>query len=104
MLSFFNNGKLGVGVGSIILLINPILLSSYVFGCHAFRHLAGGNIDCYSCSFSTKAAHKSWSMVSVLNRNHQLFAWLSLFWVGFADVYVRLVSMGIINDWNTWGI
>ena len=104
VLSFFNDGKLGIGVGSIILLINPILLSCYVFGCHAFRHLAGGNIDCYSCSFRTQTAYKSWSIVSVLNRNHQLFAWLSLFWVGFADVYVRLVSMGIINDWNTWGV
>jgi hypothetical protein len=27
-----------------------------------------------------------------------LWAWLSLFWVGFADVYVRLCSMGKIHD------
>jgi hypothetical protein len=31
------------------------------------------------------------------------FAWLSLFWVAFTDVYVRLVSMGIVRDFNTWG-
>jgi hypothetical protein len=27
---------------------------------------------------------------------------MSLFWVGFTDVYVRLVSMGVITDLNTW--
>jgi hypothetical protein len=27
-----------------------------------------------------------------------LFAWLSLFWVGFSDLYVRLCSMGIWHD------
>ena len=37
-------------------------------------------------------------MVSKLNRKHMLFAWLSLFWVGFADFYVRMCSMGVIND------
>jgi hypothetical protein len=30
------------------------------------------------------------------------FAWASLLWVGFTDVYVRLVSMGVITDLNTW--
>jgi hypothetical protein len=29
-----------------------------------------------------------------------LFAWCSLFGVAFADVYVRLVSMGVIHDWR----
>jgi hypothetical protein len=27
-----------------------------------------------------------------------LWAWMSLFWVGFSDLYVRLCSMGIIRD------
>jgi hypothetical protein len=31
-----------------------------------------------------------------------LFAWCSLFWVAFTDIYVRLVSMGVITDLNTW--
>jgi hypothetical protein len=30
------------------------------------------------------------------------FAWLSLFWVGFTDLYIRLTSMGLITDLNTW--
>ena len=104
VLAFFNNGEFGVGVGSIVLLINPILLGGYTFGCHSIRHLVGGKMDCFSCSARAKTSHKAWSLVTVLNERHQLFAWLSLFWVGFSDVYVRLVSMGVITDLNTWGI
>ena len=104
VLAFFNDGKFGVGVGSIVLLINPILLGGFTFGCNSFRHLVGGRLDCFSCSASAKVSYKSWSLVSILNRNHQFWAWISLFWVGFADVYVRLVSMGVITDYNTWGI
>ncbi len=104
VLAFFNNGKFGVGVGSIVLLINPVLLGAYTFGCHSLRHLVGGRLDCFSCSTAAKISYKRWSFVSMLNRNHQLWAWVSLFWVGFSDVYVRLVSMGVINDFNTWGV
>ncbi|MCH7732141.1 MAG: succinate dehydrogenase [Candidatus Marinimicrobia bacterium] len=104
MLSFFNDGRFGVGVGSIVLLINPILLGAYTFGCHSFRHLVGGSINCFSCSKSSRVRYKGWRFVSFLNGKHQMFAWLSLFWVGFSDVYVRLVSMGFITDLNTWGV
>ncbi|MBN4066188.1 hypothetical protein JYT51_02540, partial [Candidatus Amoebophilus asiaticus] len=104
VLSFFNNGKFGIGIGSVVLLLNPILLGCYTFGCHSFRHLIGGRLDCYSCSLGAKMSHASWKKVTFLNERHMLFAWCSLFWVGFSDVYVRLVSMGIITDLNTWGI
>ena len=70
-----------------------------------YKTLIGGNLDCYSCNlYKDKVNHNSWKIVTFLNRRHQLFAWLSLVWVGLSDVYVRLVSMGIINDYNTWGI
>src|SRR5215471_1790908 len=35
----------GIGLGSIILTVNVVLLGGYVFGCHAFRHLVGGTLD-----------------------------------------------------------
>jgi hypothetical protein len=35
-----------------------------------------------------------------MNRKHTLFAWLSLFSVGFADLYVRLCSTGIWTDFR----
>jgi hypothetical protein len=28
------------------------------------------------------------------------WAWLSLVWVAFSDLYVRLCSMGIWTDWR----
>ena len=102
VLAFFRGGELGVGVGSIILLINPILLGSYTFGCHSFRHLIGGRYDCFSCEHGNSSTYSRWKIVTYLNRRHQLFAWLSLIWVGLSDVYVRLVSMGVITDLNTW--
>ena len=101
VLAFFNDGNFGVGVGSIILLINPVLIALYTLGCHSFRHLIGGRSDCMSCNVFQ---YYAWKKVSYLNARHQLFAWLSLFWVGFSDIYIRLVSMGVINDLNTWGI
>ena len=42
----------------------------------------------------------AYDCVSCLNRSHMLWAWFSLFWVGFTDVYVRLCSMGIWTDWR----
>src|SRR6266446_8548423 len=100
--AFFRDGRIGVGVGSIILLINPTLLAAYTFGCHSWRHLVGGRLDCFSCDASSGLRHAVWRPVSWLNAHHMGFAWVSLFWVGFSDVYVRLVSMGLIRDLNTW--
>ena len=105
LMAFFIDGQFGVGVGSIVLLINPILLGCYTFGCHSFRHLVGGGHDCFSCeNGGNTQAYSRWKIVTFLNRRHQLFAWFSLVWVGLSDVYVRLVSMEIIADLNTWGI
>ncbi len=30
------------------------------------------------------------------------FAWMSLYWFLFTDVFIRLVSMGYLPDVNTW--
>ena len=88
----------GLGIGSLVLLINPILLGGYTFGCHSLRHLVGGRHDCISnCS---SARQNAYGGVSCLNRKHMLFAWMSLFWVGFTDGYVRLCSSGVWTDWR----
>ncbi len=90
------NRTFGIGVGSLILTINPILLGAYTFGCHSLRHLIGGNRDCISsCSAVQAGAYRG---VTCLNRKHMLWAWLSLFWVGFTDFYVRMCSMGVFSD------
>lgn len=104
VLSFFRGGVFGIGVGTLVLTINPILLGAYTFGCHSFRHLIGGKLDCYSCGMSEKTRYKGWLKVSWLNNRHMLFAWCSLIWVGWTDVYVRMVSMGVWTDYSTWSI
>lgn len=87
----------GIGVGTLVLTINPILLGGYTFGCHVARHLSGGRRDHLS---SLGGRKKVYDCVSCLNRRHMLWAWLSLFWVGFTDFYVRMVSMGVWTDWR----
>ena len=87
----------GIGVGSLVLTINPILLGGYTFGCHVYRHLVGGRHDHLSELGPRK---KVYDCVSCLNRRHMLWAWLSLFWVGFTDFYVRMVAAGCWHDFR----
>ena len=42
--------------------------------------------------------NRVWHVLSWLNERHPTYAWLSLFSVGLTDLYIRLVSMGIIRD------
>jgi len=89
--------KFGIGVGTIVLAVNVILLSCYTFGCHAMRHIVGGFYDEVS---KHPVCDGAYACSSALNYKHQLYAWLSLLTVGFADLYVRLCSMGIWTDYR----
>jgi hypothetical protein len=93
--AFFYNGRLYFGLGSVILLVNVILLSLYSLSCHSLRHLLGGNLDCFSCVAGGNVRHGLWSRLSVLNKRHALYAWLSLFSVLIADVYVRFFAAAV---------
>jgi hypothetical protein len=96
--AFFFDGKFGIGVGTLVLLVNIGLLTTYTLSCHSLRHLAGGKLDCFSCATFGKPRYKAWRGITALNERHMLFAWLSLFSVGLADLYIRLVSSGAIQD------
>ena len=80
-----------------VLAVNVTLLSCYAFGCHSFRHIIGGFRDELAGAPVQKRAY---DCVSCLNRRHQTWAWCSLFSVAFADLYVRMCSMGIWTDWR----
>ena len=85
----------GIGIGSLVLSTNVIMLGGYTFGCHSLRHLVGGFLD----QFSGKPVRfKVYKCVSCLNRRHMVWAWMSLFTVGFSDIYIRMCSMGIWTD------
>src|SRR5262249_28898976 len=95
ILAFHLGGRLGRGLGRLVLIVNAGLLSLYSSSCHSCRHLCGGHLDVFSTS---PARHSLWKVVSRLNERHMLFAWISLVWVGLTDVFVRLLSMGAIHD------
>lgn len=101
--AFFFIGRLrteefGVGLGSLIMLANVILLSLYTFSCHSLRHLAGGKLDCFSCSAFGPPRHTAWTWLSFLNERHMRFAWASLISVGVTDFYIRMVAAHIFTD------
>ena len=85
----------GIGVGTIVLAVNVVLLSCYTLGCHVMRHIVGGSYDEVS---KHPVCDRAYACSTALNYKHQLFAWCSLFSVGFADIYIRLCSMGIWTD------
>ena len=87
----------GIGIGTLVLTANVIFLGGYTLGCHSLRHLIGGRLDLLSKTPVQKAGY---DCVSCLNRRHMLWAWMSLCWVGFSDIYVRLCSMGVWTDWR----
>jgi len=98
VLAFFFPEGFGIGVGSLVMLVNVILLSTYTFSCHSLRHLVGGKLDCFSCTAFGPPRHSAWRVVSFLNERHMLWAWMSLFSVGLTDLYIRCVSAGYLKD------
>jgi hypothetical protein len=100
--SFRFEGAWGIGVGSVILTANAFALMMYTFGCHSFRHMVGGSLDCYSCTNFTRTRHSAWRLVTKLNERHRFWAWTSMIGVGLTDLYIHLVANGVITDPHTW--
>ncbi len=95
----FRQPGIGIGfsVGTAVLLINAALLWLYSLSCHACRHLCGGGVKQFSKS---PIRHRIWKTLTPLNARHMVFAWMSLVFVAFTDVYVRLVASGTIHDYG----
>ena len=96
--AFIFDGRFGIGIGSFMILFSTASLTGYTFSCHSLRHMVGGKLDCFSCAVAGGPRQQAWSLVSRLNEHHMGFAWISLFFVCAADLYVRLCSMGVIQD------
>jgi hypothetical protein len=100
--AFFFRGSdgshFGVGLGTLVMLANVVLLSLFTFGCNSLRHLVAGRLDCFTCSVAARTRHKLWRRVNVLNTRHMEWAWISLVGVGLTDLYIRLASAGVFHD------
>jgi hypothetical protein len=84
-----------MGLGSLVLVANVVLIWLYTLGCHSCRHVVGGQLRHFS---KHPVRYRAWRLVSRLNADHALYAWLSLFSVALADLYVYLLAIGAFSD------
>ncbi len=97
-LAVTHGGGYRIGLGGVILFVNAFLLTGYSLSCHSLRHIVGGKLDCFSCSRRNRVRRTLWERVTSLNRSHMGWAWISLISVTLADVYIRLMALGVISD------
>jgi hypothetical protein len=84
-----------MGLGTVILLVNAVLLALYSLSCHSCRHIVGGRLNSFS---RHPVRYRFWTLASRLNARHMQYAWASLASVALADLYVFLLATGTIND------
>jgi hypothetical protein len=93
--------QFGMGLGTLLMAVNVVLIAGFTFGCNSLRHLVGGRLNCFSCPNHverTRTGYKLWRVVTRFNEHHMLWAWLSLVSVGFTDFYVRMCAAGVWHD------
>ncbi|WP_330184222.1 hypothetical protein OHB26_11800 [Nocardia sp. NBC_01503] len=89
------DGGFGIGLGTIIITGNALLLWAYTLSCHSCRHIAGGRLKHFSAH---PVRYWFWTKVSALNTRHMLLAWTTLGTLILTDFYVMLVASGTISD------
>jgi hypothetical protein len=100
--TFSVDGRLRLGLGSLILVTDILLLTAYVSSCHSLRHIVGGRLDCYSCTRRDRTRYAAWRRLSGLNERHMVWAWASLISVVVADFYIRMLAAGVLTDPAIW--
>jgi hypothetical protein len=83
------------GLGTLVMLVNIVLIWAYTFSCHSCRHIVGGRLKHFS---RHPVRFRLWGWVGKLNAHHMLLAWVSLISVALADFYVYLVASGAFDD------
>lgn len=89
------DGGFGIGLGTVILWVNVVLIWAYTLGCHSCRSITGGRLNHFS---RHPVRYWLWTQVSKLNARHGLFAFASMYSIVLADLYVWLVASGTIDD------
>ncbi|WP_128975935.1 hypothetical protein [Streptomyces roseicoloratus] len=83
------------GLGTLIFLVNIVLIWAYTVSCHSCRHVVGGRLRHFS---KHPVRYRLWTWVGRLNRRHMLLAWSSLISVAVCDLYVYLLATGAFDD------
>ncbi|AII10084.1 hypothetical protein C8E05_6684 [Rhodococcus wratislaviensis] len=89
------DGGFGIGLGTLIMVCNVILLWAYTVSCHSCRHVMGGRLTHFS---KHPIRYRLWTWVSTLNTRHMQLAWTTLATLIITDFYVMLVASGTISD------
>jgi hypothetical protein len=89
------DGNFGIGLGSLIMLANVILLWGYTLGCHSCRHITGGRLKHFS---EHPLRYWFWTKVSWLNARHMQFAWITLGTLMLTDLYIMLLASNAFPD------
>ena len=85
----------GFGLGTIIMLINVVMLWAYTISCHSCRHIIGGRLRNFSAH---PLRYRAWGFVSKLNAKHMQLAWTTLATLLITDAYIGLVASGAFSD------
>src|ERR1035441_7279406 len=89
------DGSFGLGLGTLIMAVNVVLLWGYTLSCHSCRHITGGRLRNFS---SHPVRYWAWTKISWLNARHMQLAWTTLGTLMLTDLYVMLVASGAISD------
>jgi len=89
------NGSFGLGIGTLIMLVNVVLLWAYTLSCHSCRHITGGRLKNFS---KHPARYWMWTKISWLNQRHMQLAWTTLGTLMLTDLYIMLVASGAFSD------
>ena len=84
-----------MGLGTVIMLVNVVLIWLYQLSCHSCRHIVGGRLRHFS---KHPVRYKTWTFISKLNARHATYAWYSLFSVALTDLYIALLAAGVFDD------
>jgi hypothetical protein len=89
------DGGFGLGLGTLVMLANVVLLWAYTVSCHSCRHITGGRLKHFS---RHPLRYWIWTNVSKLNTRHMQLAWVTLTSLMVTDAYIALVSSGTLSD------
>ena len=89
------DGGIGMGLGTLIMLVNAGFLWLYTASCHSCRHLIGGRLKHFS---KHPVRYRAWTVVSRLNTRHMELAWTTLGTLMVTDAYIALVASGALTD------
>jgi hypothetical protein len=84
-----------MGLGTVLMVANVVLIWLYTLSCHSCRHITGGRLRHFS---KHPVRYKMWTFVSRLNADHAAYAWYSLFSVAIVDFYIYLLATNVLDD------